>query len=84
MGVSTTAKLKCFKNRIFDVFTCHKNVPSQKLSISNLKIEEVDYINLLDFIIVRNKKCHTHVRKVENNIRKANGILHKFKYISLI
>ena len=52
-------------------FTCHK------------KVEEVDHLNFLGLIIDRNMKWHTHVQKVANRIRNANGILHKFKHVFL-
>ena len=81
MIVSTTAKLKCFKNKIDDVLHATKNVPSLKLSICNLNIEEVDHFNFLGLIIEKNMKWHTHVQKVTNKIRNVNGILHKFKYV---
>ena len=58
-----------------------KNVPSLKLSICNLNIEEVDHFNFLGLIIDKNMKWHTHVQKVANKIRNVNGILHKFKYV---
>ena len=61
-----------------------RNAPSLKLSIGNLSIEEVDHLNFLELIIDKNMKWHTHVQKVANTILNVNGILHKFKYVSLI
>ena len=54
-----------------------KNVPSLKLSICKLTIEEVDHFNFLGLIIDKNMKWHTHVQKVANKIRNINGILLK-------
>ena len=60
-----------------------KNVSSLKLSICNLKIEEVDHFNFLGLISDKNMKWHTHVQKAAIKIRNVNGILHKFKYVFL-
>ena len=75
------AKLKCFKNKIDDVSHATKHVPSLKLSICNLKIEEVDHFNLLGLIINKNMNWHTYGQKVANKIGNVNGILHTIKYV---
>ena len=55
-----------------------------KLSICTLKIEEMDHFTFLGLIIGKTMKWHTNVQKVANTIRYVNGILHKFKYVSII
>ena len=73
--------LNVSKTRLMNFLHATKNVPSLKLSICNLNIEEVDHFNFLGLIIDKNMKWHTHVQKVANKIRNVNGILHKFKYV---
>ena len=73
--------LNVSKTRLMMFYMPQKNVPSLKLSICNLNIEEVDHFNFLGLIIDKNMKWHTHVQKVANKIRNVNGILHKFKYV---
>ena len=48
-----------------------QNVPSLKLSICNLQLEEVDHFNFLGLIIDEIMKWHTHGQKVANKIRKV-------------
>ena len=55
-----------------------------KLSIYNLNIDEKGYVNFIGHIFDTNRKWHTQVNKVTNKMRNSNGILHKFKYVSLI
>ena len=73
--------LNVSKTRLMMFYMPQKNVPSLKLSICNLNIEEVDHFNFLGLIIDKNMKWHTHVQKVANKIRNVNGILYKFKYV---
>ena len=73
--------LNVSKTRLMMFYMPQKNVPSLKLSICHLNIEEVDHFNFLGLIIDKNMKWHTHVQKVANKIRNVNGILHKFKYV---
>ena len=73
--------LNVSKTRLMMFHMPQNNVPSLKLSICNLKIEEVDHFNFLGLIIDKNMKWHTHVQKLANKIQNVNGILHKFKYV---
>ena len=63
--------LNVSKTRLMMFYMPQKNVPSLKLSICNLNIEEVDHFNYLGLIIDKNMKWHTHVQKVANKIRKC-------------
>ena len=47
---------------------------SQKISICNLKIEDVDHFNFLRLIIDKNMKWNTHVQKVANKIGNTSLI----------
>ena len=73
--------LNVSKTRLMMFHMPQNNVPSLKLSICNLKIEEVDHFNFLGLIIDKNMKWHTHVQKLATKIQNVNGILHKFKYV---
>ena len=73
--------LNVSKTKLIMFHMPQKNVPSLKLSICNIKIEEVDHFNFLGLIIDKNMRWHTPVQKVINKNRNVNGILHKFKYV---